>query len=71
MNENTEPTAEDLDFELEEAREMWYRAARLQSYHSELANYYQNGSRDTRTINQLWAVIDEDEAWLRENGVEL
>ena len=66
-----EPTAEDLGYGLEEARELWTRAARVQQYHNELANYYYNGSRDWRTIDALWAVIDEDEAWLRANGVSL
>jgi hypothetical protein len=55
----------------EQARWIWEEAARIYGLHNELASLYRNNSRDKRTINDLWALIEEGEYALRVVGVAL
>jgi len=71
LGEDARSMTEDLEYELEEAREQWELAARAERLHVELANLYHNKSRDTRTINRLWQLIEEIEYELRYRGVRL
>jgi hypothetical protein len=67
----TEPTAEDLKHNLEDARWVWEEAARILGLHRELAYLYRTGGRDKRTIRELWERIEEGEYGLRAIGVQL
>lgn len=66
-----EPTAEDLQHGLEDARWVWEEAARVLGLHRELAHLYRTRSKDKRTINALWERIEEGEYGLRAIGVYL
>lgn len=67
----TDPAAEDLLHDPEDATAIWQEAARVLSLHRELANLYRNRSKDTRTIRTLWSLIEEGEADLAARGVYL
>lgn len=66
-----EPTAEDLEYSLDEARWIWEEAAAVMRLHGELASLYRTNSRDKRTIKLLWQQIEQREAALRLAGVYL
>jgi cellobiose-specific phosphotransferase system component IIA len=66
-----EPTAADLEHDVDEARELWQEAARVMGLHRELASMYRTNSKDKRTIATLWERINEGEANLRRQGVYL
>lgn len=71
MTEYIEQNSEALAHDPEEARWVWEEAARVYRLHGELASLYRVGSRDRRTIHELWARIEEGEAALRLVGVTL
>lgn len=63
--------ADELDFDPEEAHWLWSEYVRVTNLHHELASLYRNKSRDKRTINRLWTLIEEGEYGLLIAGVRL
>lgn len=61
----------ELPFDPEEASAKWKAYHRVMNLHYELASHYRAKSRDRKTIQRLWAAIDELEFQLRYMGVEL
>lgn len=66
-----EPTAQDLEHSLDEARDIWQEAARVMALHRELASLYRTKSKDKTRIETLWDRIREGEAGLSRQGVYL
>jgi hypothetical protein len=66
-----EPTADQLRHNLDDARWVWSESLRVYNLHAELASLYRTGSRDRKSIANLWEHIEAGEYALRAVGIEL
>lgn len=70
MTEN-KPSERDLPPEEARGHWVWRTKHQVDILHSELASYYRAGSTDYKTIRLLWKKIEEYEALLVLEGVDV